>query len=169
MRTGALCEIADIELVRTLAADEAQRVQIALERRAEGGAWLRIHARGADKSAPYATLDASDRIDLLETLYERLTGHDPEVADAPDPPAGLSFRARRAFRRDFQAAELERLVRAAMPVEPSELAALGQRRGEAIERALTRRGELALNRVLLARADKVTPEQGAVRYELTVR
>jgi natural product biosynthesis luciferase-like monooxygenase protein len=40
-------ELADVELVRTLATDDAgaQRVQIQLERRPGGGAFLRIHAR----------------------------------------------------------------------------------------------------------------------------
>ncbi|MET0343754.1 MAG: DUF748 domain-containing protein [Polyangiales bacterium] len=154
--TGAVTE-----LDRPALADRKVREQLAALQRRE--------LRGARKTTAWASLDVSDRIDLLETLYERITGDDPDLPDAPDAPASLSFFQRRAFRRDFEATTLERLVRSAMPVEPAELETLGQRRGEAIERALTERGAIALDRVLLSRAEKVSPERGKVRYELTVR
>jgi natural product biosynthesis luciferase-like monooxygenase protein len=48
-----LGEVTDVELVRTLHVEDAagQRIQVQLERRPDGGAWLRIYARGSDAAA----------------------------------------------------------------------------------------------------------------------
>jgi hypothetical protein len=54
-------------------------------------------------------------------------------------------------------------------IERGELEALGQQRAEAIERALTKSGELELSRVLLAKSTKAASEKGKVRLELTLR
>lgn len=71
-----------------------------------------------------------------------------------------------------QAATLEALeeqARAAVQVDPLALQRLGQARGEAIQSGLLAGGELPPDRVFLARNDKVTAQDGKVRFELGIK
>jgi len=71
-----------------------------------------------------------------------------------------------------QAATLEALeeqARAAVQVDSLALQRLGQARGEAIQSGLLAGGELQPDRVFLARNDKVTAQDGKVRFELGIK
>jgi hypothetical protein len=54
-------------------------------------------------------------------------------------------------------------------VDPLALGRLGQARGETIQSALLADGALPPDRVFLARNDKVTAQDGKVRFELAVK
>ncbi|MEY4513320.1 MAG: hypothetical protein RLZZ450_5442 [Pseudomonadota bacterium] len=124
---------------------------------------------GKRKSSAFGALDRGDKLDVLEALYEKVTGKDPQLPEPPEPPAGSGFRARRAFRRDFEIATLERLIRAAIKVEPSELTALGLRRADAIEKTLVAGGGVDSARVLVSSEGKVLGQEGKVRFELALK
>lgn len=64
---------------------------------------------------------------------------------------------------------LKEQARAAIQVDPLALQRLGQARGEAIQSALLGGGELPPDRVFLARNDKVTAQDGKVRFELEIK
>jgi natural product biosynthesis luciferase-like monooxygenase protein len=61
----ACCEIEDLELMRTLYAKDpaAQRIQVQLERRRDGGAWLRVYARAAAAEGAAAEGAANGAVD----------------------------------------------------------------------------------------------------------
>jgi hypothetical protein len=124
--------------------------------------------RGAARTGPYETLDESDRIDLLEELYEQLTGDEPELPDPPPAPKGTGLRARRALKRAYVLRELERLVGVKLTADDAELAALAHRRASAIEHALTRDGKLDTTRILLSREANVAQTAQMVRFELAL-
>jgi hypothetical protein len=64
---------------------------------------------------------------------------------------------------------LEQQARTAIVVDPGELERLGQARGEAIQSALLASGELEPGRVFLARNDKVSAQNGKIRFELQIK
>ena len=64
---------------------------------------------------------------------------------------------------------LEEQARSAIVVDSLALQRLGQARGEAIQSALLSGGALPPDRVFLARNDKVTAQDGKVRFELAVK
>ena len=66
-------------------------------------------------------------------------------------------------------ASLKEQARAAIQVDPLALQRLGQSRGEAIQSALLGGGELPPDRVFLVRNDKVTAQDGKVRFELEIK
>lgn len=124
---------------------------------------------GAQQTAPFASLDLGDRVDLLEDLYEQLTGGDPDLPDAPPSPEASSFRERRALKRQFELTELEHLLHEHLTATEAELTALGQRRATAIEQALTGEGTLDLTRVLItSEGKKVERKEQQVRFELAL-
>lgn len=124
---------------------------------------------GAKKRAAYQSLDDEDRADVLEALYEQLTGKAPKLPAAPPAPAGASFRERRRLRDAFAVDTLERMTRSAITVEADELEELGLGRAQAIERALTEGGKIDAHRVLVSSEGAVRAEQGKVRFELAIR
>ena len=123
---------------------------------------------GKSKSSPFSALDLGDQLDVLEALYETLTGREAKLPDAPALPEA-SWRERRAARRRFQVAALERMSRAAIKVEESELEALGLRRADAIESVLVREAHVDDQRVLVSSNGNVRGEGGKVRFELTLK
>jgi hypothetical protein len=124
---------------------------------------------GKQKSYAFAALERGDKLEVLEALYEKLTGKEPELPEPPEPPAGSSWSARRAFRKDFSIRTLERMTRAAIEVAPAELAELGLRRADAIEQTLVADGQLDTTRVLVSSTGRVRGQDGKVRFELALQ
>jgi len=135
---------------------------------------------GKQKQHAFAALDRGDKLDVLEALYEQLTGKEPAVSEPPEPPPDSSWSARRALRKDFRISALERLTRAAIKVEPAELEELGLRRADVIEQTLVADGQVDTTRVLVSStgvaargssADeqgRVHGQDGKVRFELAL-
>jgi hypothetical protein len=151
----------DRELDRTALVE--RKYLSALRATTQGELW------GKRKSYAFGALDRGDKLDVLEALYEKVTGKDPQLPEPPEPPAGSGWSARRAFRKDFEIATLERLIRAAIKVEPSELTALGLRRADAIEKTLVADGGVDSARVLVSSEGKVLGQEGKVRFELALK
>jgi hypothetical protein len=86
-----------------------------------------------------------------------------------EPPEGTSRKEARSMQQAATVESLEAQARAAVQVDPLALQRLGQARGEAIQSALLSGGELPPERVFLARNDKVTAQDGKVRFELAIR
>lgn len=150
----------DRELDRTAIVE--RKYQSALKTTTEGELW------GKRKSYAFGALDRGDKLDVLEALYEKVTGKDPALPEPPEPPTDSSWSARRAFRKDFEIATLERLIRGAIKVEPDELASLGLRRADVIEKALIADGSVDSSRVLVSSAGRVSGQAGKVRFELAL-
>jgi len=115
------------------------------------------------------TLEPKERIAVLTTVVENLTGAAPQVAPPPPPPEGTSRKEARAMEQAATLEALEQQARAAVQVDTLALQRLGQARGEAIQSALLAGGELPPDRVFLARNDKVTAQDGKVRFELGIK
>jgi Domain of Unknown Function (DUF748) len=124
-----------------------------------------------DEVAPpaLATLEPREQIEVLTTVVENLTGTAPQVAPPPEPPEGTSRKEARAMQQAASLESLEEQARAAVQVDSLALQRLGQARGEAIQTALLAGGELPRDRVFLARNDKVTAQDGKVRFELGIK
>ena len=134
---------------------------------------LRGKRRGNDEAASvpaFDTLDPERRLDVLAALYRQLSGAAPEIPEpAVAADAELSRRERKA--RELQASLewLEAECRKRTVPAPGDLEQLGQRRGEAIEKALLQDTGLTPGRVFLTNAGKVTPNDRFVRFELAVK
>lgn len=115
------------------------------------------------------TLEPKERIAVLTSVVENLTGAAPQVAPPPQPPEGTSRKEARTMEQAATLEALEQQARAAVQVDPLALQRLGQARGEAIQSALLAGGELQPDRVFLARNDKVTAQDGKVRFELGIK
>jgi hypothetical protein len=115
------------------------------------------------------TLEPKERVAVLTTVVENLTGAAPQVAPPPPPPEGTSRKEARAMEQAATLEALEQQARAAVQVDTLALQRLGQARGEAIQSALLAGGELQPDRVFLARNDKVTAQDGKVRFELGIK
>jgi len=124
-----------------------------------------------DEAAPpaLATLEPRKQIEVLTTVVESLTGTAPQVAPPPEPAEGTSRKEARAMQQAASLESLEEQARTAVQVDPLALQRLGQQRGEAIQTALLAGGELQPDRVFLARNDKVTAQDGKVRFELGIK
>jgi hypothetical protein len=125
----------------------------------------------SDETAPPAltALEPKEQIAVLTSVVENLTGAAPQVAPTPETPEGTSRKEARAMEQAASLKSLEEQARAAVVVDPLALERLGQARGEAIQTALLAGGELPPDRVFLARNDKVTAQDGKVRFELGVK
>jgi hypothetical protein len=123
---------------------------------------------GDKKHAGYASLADDDRIDVLEALYERLSGESPKLPEPPPAPDGSGFRDRRRLKDAFKVSTLEQMTRAVISVDPAELEELGLARANAIERALTEGGKIDGHRVLVSNQGKVESDRGKVRFELAL-
>ena len=115
------------------------------------------------------TLEPKERVAVLTTVVENLTGAAPQIAPPPPPPEGTSRKEARAMEQAATLEALEQQARAAVQVDTLALQRLGQARGEAIQSALLAGGELQPDRVFLARNDKVTAQDGKVRFELGIK
>jgi hypothetical protein len=115
------------------------------------------------------TLEPKERISVLTTVVEKLTGAAPQIATPPQAPEGTSRKEARAMEQAATLEALEEQARAAVQVDPLALQRLGQARGEAIQSGLLAGGELPPDRVFLARNDKVTAQDGKVRFELGIK
>lgn len=124
-----------------------------------------------DDEAPPSldTLEPKERIAVLTTVIEKLTGTAPQIATPPQAPEGTSRKEARAMEQAATLEALEEQARAAVQVDPLALQRLGQARGEAIQSGLLAGGELPPDRVFLARNDKVTAQDGKVRFELGIK
>jgi hypothetical protein len=130
---------------------------------------LRIKADGEESPPALAGLEPKQQIAVLTTVVEKLTGAAPPAAPPAAVPEGTSRKEARELTQQATVKALEEQARAAVVVDPLALQRLGQARGEAIQSALLSGGELQPDRVLLARNDKVTAQDGKVRFELGVK
>lgn len=130
---------------------------------------MRALSRGRTQGLSLSALEVDAQIDVLEALHERLWGDVPDPPDAPEPPPGSSWRARRALKKAFVREFLEQRARARIRVTPEELDALGQQRAEAIERALLTHAAIDPTRVLLSKEQPVTGVEERIRFELALR
>jgi hypothetical protein len=124
----------------------------------------------ADEAPPaLESLQPREQIEVLTTVVEKLTGAAPQTVPEFEPPEGTSRKEARSMQQAATVESLEAQARAAVQVDPLALQRLGQARGEAIQSALLSGGELPPERVFLARNDKVTAQDGKVRFELAIR
>jgi hypothetical protein len=130
---------------------------------------MRIKPDAETAPPAFAALEPKEQIAVLTTVVENLTGAAPQIAPAPETPEGTSRREARAMEQAASLKALEEQARAAVVVDPLALGRLGQARGEAIQTALLAGGELQPDRVFLARNDKVTAQDGKVRFELGIK
>ena len=130
---------------------------------------LRIKADDSEAPPALTSLEPKQQIAVLTTVVERLTGAPPQLPTPAERPEGTSRKEARAMEQTAAIESLEQQARAAVVVDPLDLQRLGQARGEAIQSALLSGGELPPDRVFLARNDKVTAQDGKVRFELAIR
>lgn len=150
------------ELDRPALADRAFQRQLAAAIEARSG-----KAAAAGATTPgFEALEPRQRLAVLRTVLEQQGGVVPEVPEFPPPPEGASRTEAKAQRESAEIAFLEKEARARVVIAEPELEALGQERANAIQRALLAGGELEATRVFLARNDKVTANDGNVRFEL---
>ena len=129
-----------------------------------------LRIRGDDEAAPpLASLEPKQQQAVLSAVVEKLTGAAPQVPEPPPPPEGTSRADAKAIAQSAAIESLDQQARAAIVVDPLELERLGQARGEAIQTALLASGELEAERVFLTRNDKVTAQDGKVRFELEIK
>jgi hypothetical protein len=124
-----------------------------------------------DETTPPALegLEPRQQIEVLTSVVEKLTGAAPQVAPTPERPEGTSRKEARALEQAASLKSLEDQARAAVEVDSLALQRLGHARGEAIQIALLAGGELPPDRVFLASNDKVTAQDGKVRFELEIK
>jgi hypothetical protein len=131
--------------------------------------------RGKKKADDPAALPAFDalpedkREDVLVELYTQLSGAKPELPEAAERADDVSRKEAKAQAAQARLAWLEQECRARAVAADSEMQQLGQQRAEAIEAALLQDTGLAPERVFLAAAGKVTPNEQRVRFELAVK
>jgi hypothetical protein len=130
---------------------------------------LRIDPDDQEAPATLAGLEPKQQVAVLTSVVEKLTGAAPQVAPPPTVPEGTSRKEARALEQQATVKALEEQARAAVVVDPLAMQSLGQARGEAIQSALLGGGELQPDRVFLARSDKVTAQDGKVRFELAIK
>ena len=153
------------ELDRPALVDQAVAAEISAATRAI----KRIKADDETPPPSLETLEPKERIAVLTTVVEKLTGAAPQIATPPQAPEGTSRKEARAMEQAATLEALEEQARAAVQVDPLALQRLGQARGEAIQSGLLAGGELPPDRVFLARNDKVTAQDGKVRFELGIK
>jgi uncharacterized protein involved in outer membrane biogenesis len=130
---------------------------------------LRIKPGDEEEPPALAALEPKKQIAVLSAVVEQLTGAAPQAAPVTEAPEGTSRKEARAFEQAASLKSLEEQARAAVVVDPLAMQRLGQARGEAIQSALLSGGELQADRVFLARNDKVTAQDGKVRFELGIK
>lgn len=117
----------------------------------------------------YTALAPDQKIEALEKLHKRLTGKEPRIPAAPKTPEGTSRKSAKVMQQQFQADKLAEEIRSKVPVDKSEVEALGQRRGEAIEAELLKASQVETSRVFLSKKGKVTRQGEVVRFELHIK
>lgn len=152
--------IADLD--RPALAERAFQRQLAAAIEARAG---KAAAAGTTTSG-FEALEPKLRLAVLRTVLEQQGGVVPGMPEFPPPPEGTSRAEARAQRESAEIEFLEKEARARVVIAEPELEALGQERANAIQRALLAGGELEATRVFLARNDKVTANDGNVRFEL---
>ena len=161
----------DIPLGTVADLDRPALVERRLSSEVDAAARKRLRIREDDESAPppLASLEPRQQVKVLTDVVEKLTGAAPHVPETAEPPEGTSRKDAKAMEQTAMLQSLEQQARAAIVVDPGELERLGQARGEAIQSALLASGELEPDRVFLARNDKVSAQDGKVRFELQIK
>lgn len=117
----------------------------------------------------YDALETGQKVEVLSGLVRQLTGAVPQLPEPAEPPDGTSRAEAKALRQAAAIEFLEAAARAAVVVPGTELAALGEARAAAIERALLGSGELEPTRVFKVREGKVAASEGKVQFELGLK
>jgi hypothetical protein len=128
-------------------------------------------ASGSKEGAPAPAFDSlgpEEKITVLTTVVKKQTGSEPQVPEPPAPPEGTSRDDAKAMSQAATIEYLEKTARTAVTVPDTELAALGEARAAAVQRALLDGSTLEPARVFLTKDGKVTPQDGNVRLELSL-
>jgi hypothetical protein len=150
--------------------DRPALVERALTAEIDAATRKKLRARPDEEAAPtLAAIEPKEQIAVLTAVVEKLTGVAPQLPEPPPPPEGTPRAEARAMQQAATIEALEHQARAAIVVDPLALGRLGQARGEAIQSALLVGGALPPDRVFLARNDKITAQDGKVRFELAVK
>jgi Domain of Unknown Function (DUF748) len=160
----------DIPIGTIAELDRPALVERALAAEVDAASRKVLRIRGDDEAAPpVASLEPRQQQAVMSAVVEKLTGAAPQVPEPPPPPEGTSRDDAKAMAQSAALETLDHQARAAIVVDPLELERLGQARGEAIQSALLAGGELEPERVFLTRNDKVTAQDGKVRFELGIK
>ena len=131
---------------------------------------LRGKKATADEPVPaFDTLDQQKKIAVLTELVQHVAGAPPEIPEQGERAEGMS---RKEARAAYEAATIEYLTTEARSrITPSDgdIDQLGQRRAEAVQKALLADTGLDPQRVFLVKDGKVTPQDGKVRFELAMQ
>ena len=151
--------------------DRPAMVDRALATEIEAATRTVMRIKPDEETAPPAleSLEPRQQIEVLTNVVEKLTGAAPQVAPTPERAEGTSRKEARALEQAASVKSLEEQARAAVEVDSLALQRLGHARGEAIQTALLAGGELPPDRVFLASNDKVTAQDGKVRFELEIK
>ena len=150
--------------------DRPAMIERALASEVEGTTRTVLRIRSEDEAPPaLESLEPKQQIAVLTSVVEKLTGASPQIPPPAERLEGTSRKEARGLEEAATVASLEEQARAAIQVDPLALQRLGQARGEAIQSALLSGGELPPDRVFLARNDKVTAQDGKVRFELEIK
>ncbi len=131
---------------------------------------LRGKKATADEPVPaFDTLDQQKKIAVLTELVQHVAGAPPEIPEQGERAEGMS---RKEARAAYEAATIEYLTteaRSRIKLTDGDIDQLGQRRAEAVQKALLADTGLDPQRVFLVRDGKVTPQDGKVRFELAMQ
>ena len=129
-------------------------------------------ASGSKDGAPALAFDSlgpEEKITVLTAVVKKQTGSEPQAPEPPAPPEGTSRGDAKAMNQAATIEYLEKTARTTVTVPDTELAALGEARAAAVQRALLDGSTLEPARVFLTKAGKVTPQDGNVRLELSLQ
>lgn len=158
----------DVPLGAVAELDEPALVERAYERQLAEAVVAELGKRLKDGTPPPAfdTLEPQQKITVLEALLGRQGGPVPERPEPPAPPEGTPRAQAKAMRENAEIEFLAKEARARVTVTDADVEALGQARGEAIQRLLLTDSGLEPTRVFLSRNGKVAVQDGKVRFEL---
>jgi uncharacterized protein involved in outer membrane biogenesis len=133
------------------------------------GAVASRKTKGAESGAvagEFASLEPTQRIEVLTALVRQQTGTEPVLPEPPAPPEDTSREDAKALRQAAALEYLEQAARAGVVVPDVEFDRLAEQRAGAIEQALLGGGVLEPTRVFKVREGKVSSQDGKVRFEL---
>jgi hypothetical protein len=117
----------------------------------------------------FDSLEAGQKIDVLQDVVTNVRG---APAKLPEPAPRAEGVSRSDAKQQELAAAIDYLqgeAHAGLSVAEADIEALSTARATAVQTALLASGELAPERVFLARSDKVTEKDGKVRLELALK
>lgn len=128
---------------------------------------LQSKAAAPKSAAPvpmrFDQLEPATQLQLLTALYGKKSGHPPQF------PEGLDGKASKPEATAAKAEFLEAQLRAQIVVDDAALKNLAEQRALALQQVLLADGALDPARVFLVASDKIKPQDGLVRLELSLQ